>query len=100
MEEFIFDSTIYKKLLFYWKGWRWGFAIMLIEDNNGEEKIRLAKCRIAEDFPKTTMYEWEQVPLYYINSLNQSNKINFKTKDNLDDIFEMLEIELNELKSQ
>jgi len=100
MGEFMFESTIYTKLLFYWKGWRWGFAIMHIEDSNGEEKIRLAKCKVEVGFPKTTMYEWEEIPVYYITNLIQSNKINFKSKDNLEDIFELLEIEHNELKSR
>jgi len=44
------------------------------------------------------MYEWEEVPVYNIKNLLQSNKINFKRKDNLEEIFEMLAIELNELK--
>ena len=98
MEEF----TTYKKIFFYWIGWKWGYAIMPIIDNYGEEKLRLIKCKIYEGFPETTMYEWEEVPVDYINYLNQSNRINFKRKDkdNLEEIFEMLTIELNKLKSQ
>ena len=100
MGEFIFGTTLYTKLLFYWIGWKWGYAIMNIIDDNGEYKVRLAKCKIDEDFPDTSMYEWEEVPVRYVTNLSQVNKINFKQKDDIQLIFEVLAIEFEKLKSK
>jgi len=88
MVEFIFD-TKYISLSFYWIGWKWGYAIMKIVDSNNETKIRLSKCRIVDNFPETTMYEWEDVDPSYVENKNitQVNHINFKTVEEVEACF-------------
>ena len=86
MGKLVFDTT-YLSLSFYWIGWKWGYAIMKIVDSNDEIKIRLSKCRILRDFPETEMYEWEDIDPIHINSLKQSNHVNFKSEREVDAIF-------------
>ncbi len=88
MVEFIF-GTKYISLSFYWIGWKWGYAIMKIVDSNNETKIRLSKCKIVDNFPETTMYEWEDVdPIYVVNkNITQVNHINFKTVEEMEACF-------------
>ena len=77
------DETRYDNLSFYWLGWNWGYAIMLIMDTNREFKVRLAKCKKLTNFPKTEMYKWENVDEKKIANLSQVNHINFKTFEEL-----------------
>lgn len=86
----------YERLHFYWIGWSWGYAAMIIKDSNDEYKIRLAKCVKNWDFPKTKMYEWEEVNPSEVFNLDQRCTINFKTDWEIEACFEMI-IVLHEL---
>jgi len=83
-------ETTYISLSFLGIGGRWGYAVMRIEDSNGQEKLRLAKCRKTWDFPETENWVWEDVDPYYIDELSQVNHINFKSEEGISMAFEKL----------
>jgi len=49
-------KTEYLELKFLSIGGYWGFACIKIRDANGTVKVRLAKCKIKSNFPKTQKY--------------------------------------------
>ena len=101
MVEFNF-GTKYISLSFYWIGWKWGYAIMKINDSNNETKIRLSKCKIVDNFPETTMYEWEDVDPIYVENKNitQVNHINFKTIEEMEACFTAVRETFQEINSR
>lgn len=98
MGELVFGSR-YVSLSFYWVGWKWGYAIMKIIDLNNVVKIRLLKCKMLDNFPETTMYEWEEVDPVNIDYLTQPNHINFKSIEEMETCFSVVREEFNELNS-
>ena len=76
--------SIYKTLTFYSIGGLWGYAIMHIQDNNNETKIRLAKCKSNFSFPETERGEWVDLDPFEINNLSQVSRINFKKIEELE----------------
>jgi len=76
--------SIYENLIFYSIGGLWGYAIMRIRDNNGESKIRLAKCKKNYGFPKTEKEVWTELEVSQIENLSQVSRINFKTYEELE----------------
>ncbi|NPE09565.1 MAG: hypothetical protein GNW80_14860 [Asgard group archaeon] len=88
----------FTKLRFYYIGGRWGYAIIRLIDSNKEVKVRLAKCKKQEAFPRTEKYKWEDVPTEHVKDLSQVQKINFKPTDNFDNIAKEIVKELEEIK--
>ena len=88
----------FTKLRFYYIGGRWGYAIIRLIDSNKEVKVRLAKCKKQEAFPKTEKYKWTDVPAEHVKDLSQVQKINFKPTDNFDNIAKEIVKELEEIK--
>mgnify|MGYP006295798735 CR=1 FL=1 len=83
-------ETTYISLSFLGIGGRWGYAVMRIEDSNGQEKLRLAKCKTTWDFPETEDWVWEDVDPVYIDELSQVNHINFKSEEGIAMVFDKL----------
>ncbi|TET29806.1 MAG: hypothetical protein E3J70_05990 [Candidatus Heimdallarchaeota archaeon] len=88
----------FTKLRFYYIGGRWGYAIIRLIDSSKEVKVRLAKCKKQEAFPKTEKYKWVDVPAEHVKDLSQVQKINFKSTDNFDNIAKEIVKELEEIK--
>ncbi len=88
----------FTKLRFYYIGGRWGYAIIRLIDSSKEVKVRLAKCKKQETFPRTEKYKWEDVPAEHVKDLSQVQKINFKPTDNFDNIAKEIVKELEEIK--
>ena len=84
------EYTEFNSLNFYWIGWKWGYAVMRILDNNGVTKLRLAKCTKNYSFPETEMYDWVKLDSREVSNLTQNQKINFKTLEELEACFEEL----------
>ena len=90
-------NTRYLKLAFYAIGGRWGYASMIIKDDNDELKIRLAKCKKNNYFPDTSYKKWIDVDVKHVSNLSQASKINFKLTDNLFEIMEQVEMDFEEI---
>jgi hypothetical protein len=96
-DEFKYKSE-YTKLMFYYIGGKWGYALIRLIDSSKEVKLRLAKCKKQEEFPKTDKYKWTEVPAKHVYDLSQVQKINFKPTDNFDNIAKEIVKELEEIK--
>ena len=96
-DEFKYKSE-YTKLSFYYIGGKWGYALIRLIDSNKAVKLRLAKCKKQDDFPKTDKYKWVEVPAKHVYDLSQVQKINFKPTDNFDNIAKEIVKELEEIK--
>ena len=90
----------YKKLSFHSIGGLWGFAVIVFEDNLGIQKVRLAKCKKKQEFPKTKKYVWEDVDPENMQYLSQVQKINFKMTDKWDILAEKVKETLDTLKKE
>ncbi|MGV9173613.1 MAG: hypothetical protein ACOC35_13770 [Promethearchaeia archaeon] len=84
-------GTDYLSLSFLSIGGLGGYAVMRIADANGQEKLRLAKCKKTRDFPETDKWVWEEVDPGHINDLSQVNHINFKSEKGISLCFEKLQ---------
>jgi len=96
-DEFKYKSE-FTKLKFYYIGGKWGYALIRLIDANKEVKVRLAKCKKADDFPSTKKYEWADVPAKHVYDLSQVQKINFKPTDNFEVMAKEIIKELEEIK--
>ena len=76
--------SIYESLTFYSIGGLWDFGIMHIRDNNGDDKIRLAKCKKNLGFPETEREEWIELDPSEVENLSQVSRINFKKLEELE----------------
>lgn len=90
----------FKKLSFLSIGGLWGYAVIVFEDNLGIQKIRLAKCKKKQDFPKTKKFEWEDIDPINMENLSQVQKINFKMTDNWDILSAKVKESLETLKKE
>lgn len=90
-------TTNYESLYFYYIGGLWGYAVMVIVDENGERKIRLSKCKKQKEFPETAKFEWMEIDTSEISNLSQVNHINFKSKEEMDACFSKLQIEFKKI---
>ncbi|NHJ85651.1 MAG: hypothetical protein FK734_09330 [Asgard group archaeon] len=97
MSDSDYKST-YQALSFYSIGGLWGYAIIRLIDSNGEEKVRLAKCKKKQEFPNTKKYTWEDVPTEQMANLSQVQKINFKPTDNFQTIADKIIEELGKVQ--
>ena len=90
----------FKKLSFHSIGGLWGYAVIVFEDNLGIQKVRLAKCKKKQEFPKTKKFEWEDLDPENMQYLSQVQKINFKMTDKWDVLAEKVKLTLETLKKE
>ena len=87
-------KTEYLKISFIDIGGNWGYAVMHIRDDNGEKKIRVAKCRKRSGFPAIDKWLWQEVDPIHIENLSQVNKINFKKETEIEMCFQKAKEEI------
>ena len=86
-------NSEYKSLKFYYLGGLWGYAIIHLIDSKGIPKVRLAKCKKANNnLPETDKFQWEELDVnhLYDGDLKQINRISFKRKEEVEDCFDQL----------
>ncbi|MBD3213518.1 MAG: hypothetical protein GF311_13000 [Candidatus Lokiarchaeota archaeon] len=50
-------ETNYESLSYYYISGLWGYAVMVIVDENGERKLRLSKCKKQKKLPEISKSE-------------------------------------------
>jgi hypothetical protein len=90
-------ETNYESLSFYYIGGLWGYAVMVIADEDGERKLRLSKCKKQKNFPETAKSHWMEMKPSEVSNLSQVNHINFKSVDEINACFSKLQSEFRNL---